>query len=101
MADLLPTNPTVRVTRLDRWTGPCLFWVSFAFLAILAGMLCSFSIEVAQLARFVPAASAHDRDAGTGRSADGPATAKSAASVGGLAAVDDLQSRHLRYRASA
>lgn len=94
MADPLSTNPTVRVTRLDRWTGPCLFWVSFAFLAILAGMLCSFSIEVAQLARFVPAASAHGHDADTRRTADGPATAKSAVSADGLAAEDDLPPEH-------
>lgn len=33
-----------------------MFWVAFAFLTILAGMLCSFSIEVAALARFVPGA---------------------------------------------
>lgn len=63
MAEPLASNPTVRLTRLDRWTGPCLFWVAFAFLAVLAGMLCSFSIEVALLARFVPAGPADARHA--------------------------------------
>ncbi len=56
MAPTRPSDSQVRVTRLDRRTGPCMFWVSFAFLAILAGMLCSFSIEVTALARFVPGA---------------------------------------------
>lgn len=42
-----------------------MFWVSFAFLAILAGMLCSFSIEVAQLARVLPADATGSRDAGS------------------------------------
>jgi voltage-gated potassium channel len=55
MAMIPPSDPNVYITRLDRRTGPCMFWVSFAFLTILAGMLCSFSIEVASLARFVPA----------------------------------------------
>ena len=55
MAQIPPSDPHAHVTRLDRRTGPCMFWVSFAFLTILAGMLCSFSIEVAALARFVPA----------------------------------------------
>lgn len=55
MAEPLQANPQARTTRLDRWTGPVLFWVSFAFLSILAGMLCSFSIEVSALARLVPA----------------------------------------------
>lgn len=54
MAKTPTANPNVSVTRLDIRTGPCMFWVSFAFLTILAGMLCSFSIEVAALARFVP-----------------------------------------------
>ena len=58
MAKTPPSNPNVRITRLDRRTGPCMFWVSFAFLTILAGMLCAFSIEVTALARFVPAAAA-------------------------------------------
>jgi voltage-gated potassium channel len=61
MADPLTANPPARITRLDRWTGPVMFWVSLAFLTIVAGMLCSFSIEVAALARFVPAAAAIDR----------------------------------------
>ena len=56
MAKIPASDPNVHITRLDRWTGPCMFWVSFAFLAIVAGMLCSFSIEVAALARFVPSA---------------------------------------------
>ncbi|HPM82385.1 MAG TPA: hypothetical protein PLF81_16870 [Candidatus Anammoximicrobium sp.] len=56
MSDSFAPNPTVSLTRLDRRTGPCQFWVAFAFLALLAGMLCSFSIEVAHLAKFLPAA---------------------------------------------
>jgi len=63
MAEPLTANLHARITRLDRWTGPVMFWVSFAFLAIVAGMLCSFSIEVAALARFVPTAAAIDRTA--------------------------------------
>jgi len=83
MAQARPSDPQVRISRLDRWTGPCMFWVSFAFLAILAGLLCSFSIEVAALARFVPGAAL----AGPGQASppSGPAPA-GAAAVHGLPA---------------
>jgi len=89
MAEPLTANLHARITRLDRWTGPAMFWVSFAFLTILAGMLCSFSIEVAALARFVPAAAAIDR--ATSRSAPGlsPEDVEQT-SLGSPAAEDDL-----------
>lgn len=61
MATTPTFSPNVCITRLDRQTGPCMFWVSVAFLTILAGMLCSFSIEVEALAQFVPAVPAVGR----------------------------------------
>jgi voltage-gated potassium channel len=94
MAEPWAANPSVRITRLDRWTGPSMFWVSFAFLAILAGMLCSFSIEIAQLARFVPAASADGHDAGTRPSPHSPTSAKSPAPAEAAAGEDDVRAEH-------
>ena len=94
MADPLPPNPTVNVTRLDRWTGPCLFWVSFAFLAILAGMLCSFSIEVAQLARVFPEASRGGHDARVPPSSHLPASTKSLASADAKDQEDEVPPEH-------
>lgn len=88
MSEPLSPNPSVRITRLDRWTGPGMFWVSFAFLAVLAGMLCSFSIEVAQLARFVPSASADGHPAGRTAS---PADAEAEADVPAEHAIRPLR----------
>lgn len=87
MAPTQSSDPQVRITRLDRRTGPCMFWVSFAFLTILAGMLCSFSIEIAALARFVPGAAT----AGQGQSPppSGRASAGAASADVAPAATED------------
>lgn len=99
MSEPLSPNPSVRITRLDRWAGPGMFWVSFAFLAILAGMLCSFSIEVAQLARFVPPVSADGDQAGRTASppwgaAATPPVAADPVAADAAAAEDDVPPEH-------
>ncbi len=94
MSEPLASNPSVRVTRLDRWTGPCMFWLSFAFLTILAGMLCSFSIEIAVLARFLPSAPADahgERQDGSPHSA---VATKASAVPSAMVSEDDVPVEH-------
>jgi len=89
MAQIPPSDPPVHVTRLDRRTGPCMFWVSFAFLTILAGMLCSFSIEIAALARFVPAVATGGHVKSQPNAAISPGAADSAGSHPATAEEED------------
>jgi len=60
----------------------------------LAGMLCSFAIEIAQLARCVPAASADGRDAGTPPSSHSLTSTQYPAPAEAAAGEDDVPPEH-------
>jgi voltage-gated potassium channel len=53
VAGAIEARAGVFITPLDRWCGPCMFWVSFLFLVIFAGCLCSLSLATTTVRQFV------------------------------------------------
>jgi uncharacterized coiled-coil protein SlyX len=49
--------PGVLITRLDRWSGPCMFWIALGFLGVLAGYYCSITVAMSTTALHVATSS--------------------------------------------